>query len=102
VAARRLPDAIELSVSDEGPGIPPNERDAVFEKFYRVQRAGGRVSGSGLGLAISKGLVEAHGGSIRVVAAPGGGARVVFTLPLGAASGEPPAGDSAPQQVSVS
>jgi two-component system sensor histidine kinase KdpD len=102
VYARRLPDAVEVSVSDEGPGIPPGERDAVFAKFYRVQRAGGRVAGSGLGLAISKGLVEAHGGRIHIGAAPGGGTCVTFTLPLPPASAEPPGGRSAPPQVSLS
>jgi two-component system sensor histidine kinase KdpD len=86
VAARRLPDAVELSVADQGPGIPPEERDHVFEKFYRAPGAGRRAHGAGLGLAICKGLVEAHGGRIRAEDAPGGGARFVVMLPAPARS----------------
>ncbi len=81
VGARRLGGTIEVSVTDQGPGIPPTERERVFEKFYRAPHAG-RAAGTGLGLAICKGLVEAHGGRIWVEDAPTGGARFVFTLPV--------------------
>jgi two-component system sensor histidine kinase KdpD len=81
VGARRLDGAIEVSVSDQGPGIPLSERERVFDKFYRAPHAG-RAAGTGLGLAICKGLVEAHGGRIWVEDAPTGGARFVFTLPV--------------------
>lgn len=81
IAARRVEGAIEVSVTDQGPGIPPSERERVFEKFYRAPHAG-RAAGTGLGLAICKGLVEAHGGHIWVEDAPGGGARFAFTLPV--------------------
>ncbi len=81
IAARRLDGAIEVSVTDQGQGIPPSERERVFEKFYRAPHAG-RAAGTGLGLAICKGLVEAHGGHIWVEDAPGGGARFAFTLPV--------------------
>jgi two-component system sensor histidine kinase KdpD len=91
VAARRRVGEVEISVADEGPGVPPAERARVFEKFYRFEDAGRRVPGTGLGLAISKGLVEAHGGRIWIEEAPGGGARAVFTLPTGAARAAPPA-----------
>ncbi len=70
-----------IEVIDSGPGVPPVEREAVFESFFRGRaKAGGRVAGSGLGLAIAREYVEAHGGRITLVAeGPGGHFRV--TLP---------------------
>ena len=76
---------IEVRVADRGPGIPPEDRDRVFEAFYRRDTATGRA-GSGLGLAIARAVVQAHGGRIRIEGAPGGGAAVVIELPVGAAS----------------
>ena len=86
LAARLERDGVELSVADRGPGIPEEDLDRVFDKFYRARRAGD-VAGTGLGLAISRGIVEAHHGSIRAENRPDGGARLVITLPLA-----PPAG----------
>jgi two-component system sensor histidine kinase KdpD len=79
---------MEVVVEDDGPGIRAGQETEIFEKFTR----GGRepsTSGVGLGLAICKAIVEAHGGTIGVAAAPGGGARFAFTLPLGAAPAVP-------------
>src|SRR5579875_523254 len=75
---------IEISVADRGPGIPPAEINFIFDKFYRVRAidATARATGSGLGLAVCKGLVEAHGGRIRVENRVGGGAIFRFTLPV--------------------
>ena len=67
----------EITVSDEGPGIPVELIDRVFTRFWRGNRRGG----TGLGLYIVKGLVQAHAGTIGVDRAPGGGARFRFTLP---------------------
>jgi two-component system sensor histidine kinase BaeS len=83
-------DDIELEVRDEGPGIAPELRERLFDRFAK----GADSTGSGLGLAIARGLVEAHGGSVRAeaagdVAAPGGtrpagpGTRIVARLPIG-------------------
>lgn len=89
VAARRgAGEMIEVSVEDEGPGVPPGLRERVFVKFFRAEAAGAaaaglRPSGTGMGLAIARGIVEAHGGHIRVEDAPRHGARFVFTLPIG-------------------
>jgi signal transduction histidine kinase len=72
-----------FAVEDEGPGVPEPERCKVFEKFYRTADAQRQTrKGLGLGLAICRDLVVAHGGRIWVEAAPGGGARFAFTLPL--------------------
>jgi two-component system sensor histidine kinase KdpD len=75
-----------LRVVDHGPGIPDAERRRVFEPYLRLRPAGSRPTSSGLGLAISRGFVHAHGGTIRVVTTPGGGATFVIDLPLQAAA----------------
>ncbi|HEY3826731.1 MAG TPA: ATP-binding protein [Bryobacteraceae bacterium] len=77
-----------ISVMDRGPGIGADERDKIFEKFYRGRRgAAGKVDGTGMGLAIAKGIIEAHGGRIRAEGRQGGGATISFTLPSN--SGKP-------------
>ncbi len=76
--------AIKVNVADRGPGIPAEERELIFDKFYRVQRKMDTqepARGSGLGLAVCRGLVEAHGGRIWVEPRPQGGAVFCFTLP---------------------
>ncbi|MFJ5710550.1 ATP-binding protein [Streptomyces sp. NPDC093105] len=70
----------EVTVSDEGPGIPEESMNRVFTRFWRGSKRGG----TGLGLYIVKGLVEAHGGSITVGRGPRGGAEFRFILPVGA------------------
>ena len=82
VRARRAGARVVLEVTDRGPGIAPEHQDRVFERFYRVDPAGGgpRTPGSGLGLAIVKRQVDAMGGSVRVVSAPGQGATFVVEL----------------------
>lgn len=73
-------DGVQVRVSDQGPGVAPEDRERVFEPFYRRDVGEGR-GGSGLGLAIARAIVLAHGGRIRVEGAPSGGASVVFELP---------------------
>jgi two-component system, OmpR family, sensor histidine kinase KdpD len=72
--------AVQVRVSDEGPGIPLDERDRVFEAFYRGSSSP-ETPGSGLGLAISKAVVVAHGGRIWIEDNPGGGCVVAFEIP---------------------
>jgi signal transduction histidine kinase len=72
--------AVQVRVADQGPGIPLHERDRVFEAFYRGASAP-ESSGSGLGLAIAKAVIVAHGGSIWIEDAPGGGCVVAFEIP---------------------
>jgi signal transduction histidine kinase len=71
---------VRFRVADEGPGIPPEDRQGIFERFRRLE-GGNAKPGSGLGLYICRGLVEAHGGTISVGEGPGGGAEFTFTLP---------------------
>lgn len=77
----RTVEGTAVTVSDEGTGIPEDSMPRVFTRFWRGSKRGG----TGLGLYIVKGIVEAHGGSIRVDRAPGGGARFRFILPAGCA-----------------
>ena len=73
----------EISVTDTGIGIPPEEHQSVFDKFYQVgATTKGVREGTGLGLAITKRLVEEHGGKIWVESQPGKGSRFSFTVPL--------------------
>lgn len=81
VAAHQVPGAVEISVHDDGPGIPREHQLRLFDKFYRAYAATA-APGVGIGLAISKGLVEAHGGRIWVESEPGSGTTFRFTLPL--------------------
>ena len=75
-------DAVELSIDDDGPGIPVEDRERVFERFVRLDESRAQASGgSGLGLAIAHDIVTAHEGSIEIDDAPIGGARVRVTLP---------------------
>ena len=89
ITARRAGDElIEMGVEDEGPGIPIDLRDRVFDKFFRATRDGDvrsrQPAGTGMGLAIAKGLVEAHEGRIWIESGRNGkGTRVLFTLPTG-------------------
>jgi PAS domain S-box-containing protein len=84
VSARRLDDAVEVSVEDEGIGIPESERARIFAKFYRAESAGRDLAsgGTGLGLFIAKELLAAMRGRIWVRPREGPGSSFVFTLPL--------------------
>ena len=81
LAARASDDLIEVEVSDRGPGVAKQDRERIFEKFYRAREVEG--GGVGLGLTICQGIVNAHGGRIWVEDREGGGATFRFTLPLG-------------------
>ncbi len=79
---------VAVSVSDTGPGIPPEDLPHIFDRFFRGDPSRARKSGgTGLGLVISKELVEAHGGRIWVESTPGKGTTVTFAIPVPQASG---------------
>ena len=73
---------IELCVADDGPGIPADAKERIFERFYRVDKARSREQGgTGLGLSIVKHIVQSHGGRVWVESEPGAGSRFFFSLP---------------------
>jgi two-component system sensor histidine kinase KdpD len=86
ISARSDGDEVAVEVADRGPGLPAGTERRVFEKFFRIQRPGGR-RGIGLGLAICHAIVEAHQGTIAAANRAGGGTVFRFTLPR---AGEPP------------
>jgi two-component system sensor histidine kinase KdpD len=80
ISVQWVRDAIQVRIADAGRGIPPDERERVFEAFYRGSSSP-ETPGSGLGLAISKAVVVAHGGRIWIEEADGGGCVVAFEIP---------------------
>jgi len=78
MSGRMLANDIVLTVSDTGPGIPPQELKQVFQRFHRLS---GPTGGSGLGLAIARGIMELHGGRIWAESQPGSGTTISMTLP---------------------
>lgn len=73
---------VSICVSDQGVGLPQDEQDRIFERFYRVESTLSRsTQGTGLGLYLARAIVEAHGGTIRVQSEPGKGSTFTFTLP---------------------
>jgi two-component system sensor histidine kinase KdpD len=81
IRARVSRQDLEISIADRGEGIPVDNLERIFDKFYRVQRPD-NVSGTGLGLSICKGIVEAHNGSIQAENRRGGGAIFTIRVPL--------------------
>ncbi|MDP3715322.1 MAG: ATP-binding protein, partial [Burkholderiales bacterium] len=84
VEVRRDGEHAVLDVSDSGPGIPPTERERVFDPFFRGRSlAGGPLRGSGIGLSVVRDYAQAHGGTVEVVDEPRqSGARLRVRLPL--------------------
>ena len=73
-------ETVEFAVRDSGPGIPPEDRPHIFDRFWQAKKTA--RGGVGLGLAIAKGIVESHGGRIRIESELGRGASFAFTLPV--------------------
>jgi two-component system, OmpR family, sensor kinase len=83
LAATRSSDQVTVTVDDDGPGIPEQEREKIFDPFYRLDRSRDRTTGGfGLGLSIARKAVALHGGTLRAEASALGGARLVMTLPV--------------------
>jgi signal transduction histidine kinase len=84
LSARRRGDLLEILIDDDGPGIPEEERERIFEPFYRLDRSRDRATGGfGLGLSIARKAVGLHGGTLHVERSPLGGARFAISLPDG-------------------
>jgi signal transduction histidine kinase len=86
IRTRPTSSGVRLEFSDDGPGIPPEIQNRLFEPFFTTKAVG---KGTGLGLSLSHGIVERHGGSIRVESEPGRGATFVIDLPFDAAPDAP-------------
>jgi signal transduction histidine kinase len=81
IAASAEDDRLQIAVSDSGPGIPADQLERIFERFYRLDDGRVRRQGGGLGLAIARAIVEAHGGTITAESPPGSGATFRIWLP---------------------
>ena len=81
VASSRVNGEVQVSVTDTGPGIAPEDHERIFEEFQQTEAGVEQREGTGLGLALSRRLVELHGGRIWVDSEPGKGSTFVFTLP---------------------
>ena len=93
ISMKNLPQEIQISVKDNGMGIPINKQNSLFKKFYQVDATLTREKGgSGLGLSICKGIMENHGGTITVKSIPNQETVFTFTLPKKAESGKSPIG----------
>jgi len=82
VTGQRLGPDLQICVADQGPGVPFEYRDKIFERFFRIKTGRPSTPGTGLGLPICRGIVEAHGGRLWLESAEGRGSRFCFTLPL--------------------
>jgi signal transduction histidine kinase len=88
VAVKEAGETAEISVTDEGIGIAPEELEKIFDRFYQVESGEARsFPGTGLGLYITSELLNAMGGTIRVESEPGKGSTFTFTLPLADSAG---------------
>ena len=81
ISALRQDKTLLITIADPGPPIPKTEQEHVFDKFYRLHSSK-HTSGTGLGLSICKGIIEAHGGNIRIDSSPEYGNRFTFSLPI--------------------
>jgi PAS domain S-box-containing protein len=82
LAARKVDDRVKIEVRDDGPGIPAEQQQRIFEAFVRLTEKGSATEGTGLGLAITSRLVELHGSKLEIESKPGEGTCFYFSLPL--------------------
>lgn len=94
IAVEELPHAVRIAVTDEGPGVPSEDFERVFDEFYRAGGTTSVIQGTGLGLSIARGIIEAHGGSIGAMP-HGSGTTFWFTLPTPASTEQRDAAEEA-------
>jgi len=82
LVAHHVDDQVRIEVRDNGPGIPPEQQQRIFEAFFRLAQTGSATEGTGLGLAITTRLVELHGSKLGIESGPGKGTCFYFSLPL--------------------
>jgi signal transduction histidine kinase/DNA-binding response OmpR family regulator len=90
LVARQVEDEVRIEICDNGPGIPPEQQQRIFEAFFRLRETGSATEGTGLGLAITARLVELHGSKLGIESRPGEGACFYFCLPLATVSRDQP------------
>jgi PAS domain S-box-containing protein len=90
LAARQVDNQVRVEVRDNGPGIPPEQQQRIFEAFFRLKETSSATEGTGLGLTITARLVELHGGKLGIESRPGEGACFYFSLPLTASTRDQP------------
>ena len=91
LAARQMDGQVRVEVRDNGPGIPPEQQQRIFEAFFRLTETGSATEGTGLGLAITARLVELHGSKLQIESKPGEGTCFYLSLPLLAIAPDEPA-----------
>src|SRR6266478_1922562 len=96
LGARQVDEQVRIEVRDNGPGIPPDQQQRIFEAFFRLTETGSATEGTGLGLAITSRLVELHGSKLGIESQPGEGACFYFSLPLVAIARDLPGQTSMP------
>jgi len=84
IALCPIESTLRIEVTDEGPGIPEEERSRVFDMFFSVSRGDRATRGTGLGLSICRGMIGAHGGSVEPLSREGGGTVMRVILPVSA------------------
>jgi len=96
IAALHQGHGVDVIIDDDGPGIAADQREAVFQPFYRIEASRNRATGgTGLGLTVARTIIRGHGGDVTLLDAPEGGLRVSVRLPL------PPRAESAPKQKDI-
>jgi signal transduction histidine kinase/DNA-binding response OmpR family regulator len=98
LGARMVQGKVRVEVRDNGPGIPPEEQQRIFEAFYRLRETGKKTEGTGLGLAITHRLVELHGGELSLESQVGQGSCFYFSLPVAVNVSEAPSSKVEPTQ----
>jgi two-component system sensor histidine kinase KdpD len=89
ISANQINDTVTVRVSDQGPGIPQNELESIFERFYRGSRVRDLVPGTGMGLSVARDIINAHQGRLWVENRPEGGTQFSFSLPIFSEDKEP-------------